>query len=176
MGSSGHPCVYVQDWKATACRNRTVRIVKAKTPLKFLQAADWMSKVYPDKSQQPLQATNDGGFLVRESGLYLIYSSVRVMFHDLKPRHSHAVVVDGDKVFKCMDSVDYVDLEMPSEDKQAKYKSCTVTGVTHLTRGSRLEVQNLYDNTEIDLSTDATYFGAILFSPGVVKMGGGGNS
>ena len=40
-----------------------------------------------------------------------------------------------------------------------------VAGVTHLKAGDRLEVQNLYANTEIDLSKDATYFGAVLLSP-----------
>jgi hypothetical protein len=42
-------------------------------------------------------------------------------------------------------------------------------GVTHLKKGDRLEVQNLYSNTEIDLSTDATYFGAVLFHPGEIS-------
>ena len=52
----------------------------------------------------------------------------QVMFHDIKPRQSQAVVVNGHKLFKCMDSVDYIDTDLPSGSNQAKYKTCAMTG------------------------------------------------
>ncbi|KAK7480459.1 hypothetical protein BaRGS_00028276 [Batillaria attramentaria] len=133
------------------------------TPLKIFEPADWMEEMYPNQSGQPLVPNGNGSYTVKEGGLYLIYSSV--LFHDVKHRQSQAVVVNGHKLFKCMDSVDYIDEDLPSSQNQAKYKSCTMTGVTQLKENDRLEVQNLYANTEIDLSTDATYFGAVLLAP-----------
>ncbi|XP_025079045.1 uncharacterized protein LOC112555073 isoform X15 [Pomacea canaliculata] len=132
--------------------------------LKFFTEAEWMKEFYKDKVR-PVDALRDGGFNVTKTGLYLIYSSVRVLFHDLKPRQSQAVVVNGVKLFKCMESVDYIDRDLPPDQNQAKYKSCAMTGVTQLKKGDRLEVQNLYPNTEIDLTDDATYFGAVLLTP-----------
>ena len=52
----------------------------------------------------------------------------QVMFHDVKPRQSQAVVVNGFKLFKCMDSVDYIDTDLPPGSNQAKYKTCAMTG------------------------------------------------
>ncbi|XP_076454311.1 uncharacterized protein LOC143289226 isoform X8 [Babylonia areolata] len=129
------------------------------TPLHLNEGAPWMESLYKnDKSQQPIVPLNDGGFNITQSGLYLIYSSV--MFHDVKPRQSQAVVVNGrEKRFKCMDSVDYVG------QGQQKYKTCTILAVTHMKANDRLEVQNLYAQTEIDQAKDATFFGAVLLSP-----------
>ncbi|XP_025079034.1 uncharacterized protein LOC112555073 isoform X5 [Pomacea canaliculata] len=158
------PCVYIPEWQGTACRNRTVRISTSNEALKFFTEAEWMKEFYKDKVR-PVDALRDGGFNVTKTGLYLIYSSVRVLFHDLKPRQSQAVVVNGVKLFKCMESVDYIDRDLPPDQNQAKYKSCAMTGVTQLKKGDRLEVQNLYPNTEIDLTDDATYFGAVLLTP-----------
>ena len=54
---------------------------------------------------------------------------MQVMFHDVKPKESHALVVDGAMIFKCMDSVDYIDTDLkPGVKDQAKYKSCSMTG------------------------------------------------
>ncbi|XP_076454304.1 uncharacterized protein LOC143289226 isoform X2 [Babylonia areolata] len=166
------PCIYIEEWKSTVCSsNKTVRshenisstndvdLTYAETPLHLNEGAPWMESLYKnDKSQQPIVPLNDGGFNITQSGLYLIYSSV--MFHDVKPRQSQAVVVNGrEKRFKCMDSVDYVG------QGQQKYKTCTILAVTHMKANDRLEVQNLYAQTEIDQAKDATFFGAVLLSP-----------
>ena len=55
-----------------------VALPYAETPLKFLQPADWMKDMYKDHSGQPIVSLRNGGYNVTQSGLYLIYSSVRV--------------------------------------------------------------------------------------------------
>ena len=47
----------------------------------------------------------------------------QVMFHDVNPRHSQAVVVNGHILFRCMDSVDCSDTHLSFWSSQAKYKS-----------------------------------------------------
>ncbi|KAL8573829.1 hypothetical protein ACOMHN_019102 [Nucella lapillus] len=131
----------------------------SETPLHLIDEAEWMGSVYRDRSQQPIVPLRDGGFNITQSGLYFVYSSV--MFHDIKPRQSQAVVVNGKKMLKCMDSVDYVNRNQTIKG-QHKYKTCTITGVIYMNANDRLEVQNLYAETEIDQAKDATYIGAIL--------------
>lgn len=62
-----------------------------------------------------------------------------------------------------MESVDYVD---PSQDigTNSRYKSCSVTGVVYMTVGDNVAVKNLYSHTRMDLTSDATYFGGLLFA------------
>ncbi|XP_025079047.1 uncharacterized protein LOC112555073 isoform X17 [Pomacea canaliculata] len=158
------PKIEAVHFKSNFWNNRKKSEFGKDEALKFFTEAEWMKEFYKDKVR-PVDALRDGGFNVTKTGLYLIYSSVRVLFHDLKPRQSQAVVVNGVKLFKCMESVDYIDRDLPPDQNQAKYKSCAMTGVTQLKKGDRLEVQNLYPNTEIDLTDDATYFGAVLLTP-----------
>lgn len=52
----------------------------------------------------------------------------QVMFHDVNPRQSQAVVVNGHILFRCMDSVDCSDTHLSFWSNQARYKSCAMTG------------------------------------------------
>ena len=62
----------------TAPSANAVVLPYAESPLKFFQPADWMKDLYKNQSGQPIVSVGDGGYKVTESGLYLIYSSVRV--------------------------------------------------------------------------------------------------
>jgi hypothetical protein len=42
-----------------------------------MEPASWMKDFYKNDNDQPIVADNNGGFIVQQSGLYLIYSSVR---------------------------------------------------------------------------------------------------
>ena len=95
----------------------------------------------------------------------LVY--LKVLFYDVKTKQAVAIVHQSGGVSKnilrCMESVDYVD---PAQDigKNSKYKSCSVNGVLYMTAGDKVMVKNLYSHTRIDLTSDATYFGGLLFA------------
>ena len=69
-----------------------VALPYAEMPLKFLYPADWMKDMYKDHSGQPIVSLGNGSYNVTQSGLYLIYSSVRVSlrFLSLKVQCVHS--------------------------------------------------------------------------------------
>lgn len=159
-------CTIIPEWHGEACRNRTFTPHHdrdgSSLTLNVFKEADWMKNV----SQERLfNKTNNGVFIALHSGIYLLYT--HVLFYDVSTKQAVAIVHQSGgvskNVLRCMESVDYVD---PAQDigKNSKYKSCSVNGVLYMSAGDTVMVKNLYSHTRIDLTSDATYFGGLLFA------------
>ena len=91
-----------------------------------------------------------------------------MVFYGSNLKQSIAIVHEPENkalrnVFRCMESIDYVKPDS-SSNFNSRYKSCSVTGLLYIKENETVEVQNLYANIQIDLSDDATYFGAVLLN------------
>ncbi|XP_046582132.1 uncharacterized protein LOC124289590 isoform X5 [Haliotis rubra] len=137
--------------------------------MKFFHPADWVAR----NRHINMPATQDedsGKFTITESGLYLLYSSVSasILFYDSKLKQSQAIIKNGQRLFKCMEGVDYINMTA-GKTFNSKYRTCSNSGVTYLEKGDVISVDLLYDNTVLDLSEDSTFFGLVQLLPGPKK-------
>ncbi|XP_067669845.1 uncharacterized protein [Haliotis asinina] len=110
----------------------------------------------------PAAVSRDGSLHVLENGVYLVYTSV--LFNDTKFREGLLVTRNDMDLFKCFDGVDYIDRS--KERKQNfKFKTCSVSGIAYLSKGDKLQIVNLYPNTNIDVSPDSTFIGLVQLIP-----------
>ncbi|XP_060567116.1 uncharacterized protein LOC132725923 isoform X3 [Ruditapes philippinarum] len=159
------------DWQGILYRNRTFITTAAPLTLRFFREADWMGNSTTPKLFDFDQLT--GKFTALQTGLYHLYA--HVLFYDVKTRMAIGLLHESKKglerenkgkesiVFRCMESVDFVNPQL-KVGQNAKFKSCSVNGVLFLNQGDNIAMQSLYKNTCIDLTYDATYFGAIYIS------------
>ncbi|XP_045199462.2 uncharacterized protein LOC123553843 isoform X2 [Mercenaria mercenaria] len=143
--------------------------------LRFFKEADWMENSTAVKIFDFDNKT--GKFIAKHTGLYHIYA--HVLFYDVKTRMAIGLIHENKKgvprdskgkeslVFRCMESVDYVNPQLKI-GQNAKFKSCSVNGVLFLNQGDTIAMQSLYKHTCLDLTYDATYFGAIYISTPVL--------
>ncbi|XP_041349526.1 ectodysplasin-A-like isoform X3 [Gigantopelta aegis] len=153
MEIEGVKCKYFKEWDGKACRNQT--------NFRFMKEADWVKNnrnIY-----SPADFYENGTYVIKESGLYLVYTSI--LYYDAKMKQSQTVVRNGKKLFKCMDGVDHIS-ETGNRYFNAKYKTCSITGVAFLHKNDEIQVRNLYTNTVIDISPDSTFFGLVQLIPG----------
>ncbi|XP_046582129.1 uncharacterized protein LOC124289590 isoform X2 [Haliotis rubra] len=160
-------CISVAKWGGRACRNRTLEMKSGS--MKFFHPADWVAR----NRHINMPATQDedsGKFTITESGLYLLYSSVSasILFYDSKLKQSQAIIKNGQRLFKCMEGVDYINMTA-GKTFNSKYRTCSNSGVTYLEKGDVISVDLLYDNTVLDLSEDSTFFGLVQLLPGPKK-------
>ncbi|XP_067669844.1 uncharacterized protein [Haliotis asinina] len=137
--------------------------------MKFFHPADWVAK--NRHIHMPATQDKEGGkFTITDSGLYLLYSSVSasILFYDSKLKQSQAIMKNDQRLFKCMEGVDYINVTA-GKAFNSKYRTCSNTGVTYLEKGDVISVDLLYDNSVIDLSEDSTFFGLVQLLPGPKK-------
>ncbi|XP_067669843.1 uncharacterized protein [Haliotis asinina] len=156
-------CISVAKWGGRACRNRTLEMKSGS--MKFFHPADWVAK--NRHIHMPATQDKEGGkFTITDSGLYLLYSSI--LFYDSKLKQSQAIMKNDQRLFKCMEGVDYINVTA-GKAFNSKYRTCSNTGVTYLEKGDVISVDLLYDNSVIDLSEDSTFFGLVQLLPGPKK-------
>ncbi|KAL5004219.1 hypothetical protein ScPMuIL_017675 [Solemya velum] len=163
-----------QGEKGAACRISGVhftstadsgkKVFQGGEKLQLADPVNWM-KNNSDLQSLPLVTESSGGFLVNVTGLYLVYA--HAVFHDALPYKAIQIYHnDGSgakAVFRCVESNDFWQTDT-SPEYNAKVKSCSVTGILYLESGHHIDVRNAYDDTEIALKKDGTYFGALLLS------------
>ncbi|XP_071116441.1 protein eiger-like isoform X3 [Haliotis cracherodii] len=132
--------------------------------MKFFHPADWVEK--NRHIHMPATQDENGKFTITESGLYLLYSSI--LFYDSKLKQSQAIMKNDQRLFKCMEGVDYINMTA-GKTYNSKYRTCSNSGVTYLEKGDKISVDLLYDNTVLDLSADSTFFGLVQLLPGSKK-------
>ncbi|XP_071116439.1 uncharacterized protein [Haliotis cracherodii] len=155
-------CINVAKWGGRACRNRTLEMKSGS--MKFFHPADWVEK--NRHIHMPATQDENGKFTITESGLYLLYSSI--LFYDSKLKQSQAIMKNDQRLFKCMEGVDYINMTA-GKTYNSKYRTCSNSGVTYLEKGDKISVDLLYDNTVLDLSADSTFFGLVQLLPGSKK-------
>lgn len=150
----------ISKWDGKICRNRTYRSDNEPQSLKFLVPASWSDEV-----ESPLEVSSNGVYTAKITGLYLVYS--HTVFYDDSHKEAMAIVLrrvnHGQKTqLKCVEGIDAP--YKPSTQINAKFKTCSITGVLYINKGDNLEVQILFKNTVLDLTKDVTYFGVALLS------------
>lgn len=89
------------------------------------------------------------------------------MFYDDSHKEAMAIVLQRGNhgqttKLKCVEGIDAP--YTPSTQINAKFKTCSITGVLYINKGDNLEVKILFKNTVLDLTKDVTYFGVALLS------------
>ncbi|XP_071116443.1 uncharacterized protein [Haliotis cracherodii] len=112
----------------------------------------------------PAAMSRDNSVSVVESGVYLVYTSV--LFNDTKYREGLLVTRNDVELFKCFDGVDYID-HSKERTQNFKFKTCSVSGITYLSKGDDLRMVNLYPNTNIDINEGSTFIGLVQLIPAI---------
>ncbi|XP_071160465.1 uncharacterized protein [Mytilus edulis] len=147
-------------WHGTVCRNRTYTSLKNSQTMTFLERSNW------NNVENPFDDTEKGKYKAKETGIYLVY--FHVVFNNVLSREEIAIIhhrhnPNTDTVLRCVEGNDsYV--HGPKSHKNKKMKTCSITSVLFVQQNDVLEIQNKIAGTTIDLTKDATYFGAVLLS------------
>lgn len=96
-------------------------------------------------------------------------SRLQVVFYDDAPKEEivlihHRTNANTDTVLRCIEGNDSF-IHGPQKLKNKKMKTCSITSVLYVQQNDTIEIQNKIAGTTIDLTKDATYFGAVLMSP-----------
>ncbi|XP_063430686.1 ectodysplasin-A-like isoform X2 [Mytilus trossulus] len=147
-------------WHGTVCRNRTYTSLKNSQTMTFLERSNW------NNVENPFDDTEKGKYKAKETGIYLVY--FHVVFNNVLSREEIAIIhhrhnPNTDTVLRCVEGNDSYD-HGPKSHKNKKMKTCSITSVLFVQQNDVLEIQNKIAGTSIDLTKDATYFGAVLLS------------
>lgn len=147
-------------WDGTVCRNRTYTSLKDKQTISFLEKSNW------NEIDSPFNEIEKGKYKAKETGIYLIY--FHVVFYDIAPKEEITVIhhrknANTDTVLRCIEGVDSHTYG-PQTNKNMKMKTCSITSVLYVMKDDDIEIQNMIAQTSIDLTKDATYFGAVILS------------
>ncbi|KAK3578634.1 hypothetical protein CHS0354_002209 [Potamilus streckersoni] len=123
--------------------------------LTMFREADWVKKDSNPFNFDPIS----GKFIVKHSGLYIVYS--QVLFNDKWPKQAIRLIHET-KTGKIAQSLTcYHGIAGISE----VYTSCGMMGVFQMTTGDSVLVQSMYSSVRIELNGNHTYFGGVLLTP-----------
>ena len=147
-------------WHGTVCRNRTYTSLHKHQTVTFLKRSEWSD------IDNPFYDKNKGRYKAKKTGIYIVY--FHVVFYDNKPKEEIAIIHhrsgrNTDSVLRCVEGVDSHTYG-PKIYKNKKMKTCSITSVLHVQKDDEIEIKNMIAGTTIDLTKDATYFGAVLLS------------
>ncbi|KAL3848477.1 hypothetical protein ACJMK2_019330 [Sinanodonta woodiana] len=147
-------CKYLPNRGGSICRNGTFLLNTSSVNLTTFREAGWVKKESNPFNFDP----NSGKFIVKHSGLYLVYS--QVLFNGRWPKQAIRLMHEA-KTGQMAQSLTCFHGIVGDTDV---YTSCGMMGVFQMTEGDSVIVQSLYRNVKIELNSNHTYFGGVLLS------------